>query len=284
MKAAEQERPSRANLTPSVEGIEERRARAESLYLERGLTMQQTADELGVSKRAVFNYLRFLGVETRPAAPRAKYPRVGEIECARDGCSNRVKPKPSRAARGPIYCSTDCYHEARRLYPGADETVCARDGCHERFTPEPWRASRFERLFCSRECYDLAKRIHPYPGLLTCARDGCDNVFTPPAMHVARGWGRYCGSVCWGLDRWRKGIALERRVALLSGRSRQIWLGRWGGRDAGKLGGRPRISVSDEQRLEIERLAGQGWGRRAIASRLFVSERAVRSVLERATP
>jgi hypothetical protein len=249
------------------------------LYVERGMTMQQVALELGVSKRAVLNYLHFLGVETRPASPPAKYPRVGEMRCAREGCTNTVAPKPSRAARGPVYCSTDCYHDATRLYPRVEPRLCAREGCENLVAPDPWRAARFARTFCSRKCREIAQRVHPDPGGVTCSRDGCDNVFRPPAMHVARGWGRYCSSECWGLDRWQRGIALENRVALLPGRGRQKWLGRWGGREAGKLGGRPRSDLTPAQLAKVQRLAEQGWGRRAIASRVRVTERAVRNAL-----
>jgi DNA-binding NarL/FixJ family response regulator len=38
--------------------------------------------------------------------------------------------------------------------------------------------------------------------------------------------------------------------------------------------------VTDLEREQIKQLRAQGWGRRAIASRLRVSERAVRNVLE----
>jgi hypothetical protein len=64
-----------------------------------------------------------------------------------------------------------------------------------------------------------------------------------------------------------------------AGRTKQIWLGRWEGRRYGKLGGRPEATLTAAQRAEVERLRAQGWGRRAIAGRLLVSERAVRNVL-----
>jgi len=63
------------------------------------------------------------------------------------------------------------------------------------------------------------------------------------------------------------------------GRARQRWQGRWAGKKYGKLGGRPQVVATAEQRTEIENLAAQGWGRRAIANRLLVSERLVRNVL-----
>ena len=82
-------------------------------------------------------------------------------------------------------------------------------------------------------------------------------------------------------NRWKHGLFSEEFIAYALGpRGRQRWLGRWKGREYGALGGRPRVSVSEEQRNEIEKLAEQGWGRRAIAGRLLVSERAVRHVLD----
>ena len=61
---------------------------------------------------------------------------------------------------------------------------------------------------------------------------------------------------------------------------RQRALGKVLGGPYGKLGGRKRIALSEEHCAEVRRLAGLGWGRRAIASRLGLSEWAVRSALD----
>lgn len=67
------------------------------------------------------------------------------------------------------------------------------------------------------------------------------------------------------------------------GRTRQRWKGRQNATKAPGPGARPRgrerLAVTDEQRTEIEKLAARGWGRRAIANHLSVSERLVRNIL-----
>jgi hypothetical protein len=92
---------------------------------------------------------------------------------------------------------------------------------------------------------------------------------------------------CRGRFRWEKGIGVRELPKSWwgkAGRARQRWLGRWGGSKPPWPGARPRgrerAAVTDEQRAEILRLARQGWGRRAIRSRLLLSERAVRNVLD----
>jgi transcriptional regulator with XRE-family HTH domain len=61
---------------------------------------------------------------------------------------------------------------------------------------------------------------------------------------------------------------------------RQKALGRWFGARAGRLGGRPTADLTDEQRDKVLHLAAQGWGRRAIANRLSVSEWTIRKALD----
>jgi hypothetical protein len=79
----------------------------------------------------------------------------------------------------------------------------------------------------------------------------------------------------WGAKRYAKEGA--------KGRTRQKWLGRLGASKAPAEGARPRgrptVAVSPEQSEEIRRLSAQGWGRRAIATRLLLGERLVRNVL-----
>ena len=69
------------------------------------------------------------------------------------------------------------------------------------------------------------------------------------------------------------------------GATRQKHLGRQNATKAPKPGkpprGREQQRADDEQRAEIEQLAAKGWGRRAIANRLQLSERLVRNTLER---
>jgi hypothetical protein len=93
----------------------------------------------------------------------------------------------------------------------------------------------------------------------------------------------YASLGCWARHRWKIGAVSRELVTGWpsgSGRARQRWLGRWDGRRYGHLGGRPKITATDVQIEEIRRLAASGWGRRAIASRLRLSEWAVRRALD----
>jgi DNA-binding NarL/FixJ family response regulator len=69
-------------------------------------------------------------------------------------------------------------------------------------------------------------------------------------------------------------------IAEMPPRAKQIWFGRKKGSEAGHLGGRPMATLTDEEKAKVARLASRGWGRRAIATQLLVSERAVRNVLD----
>jgi hypothetical protein len=166
--------------------------------------------------------------------------------------------------------------------PRPEPKKCANEGCEVVFTPTPAQAARGDGHYCSRSCANeaTAHRLRP--------RTAGENVMCPVcgrsrwywASDIARG-NRFCSPQCWGRYRWEHGLLAKWWLARpLSGLTRQRWIGRWAGRAAGHLGGRPRVSVSDEQRLDIQKLDSLGWGRRAIASRLLLSERAVRNVLE----
>ena len=80
---------------------------------------------------------------------------------------------------------------------------------------------------------------------------------------------------------WESGTGLASgAIQYAGGRARQRWKGRWGGRVAGHLGGRPKVTASQEQAAEIRRLASQSWGIRAIANRLELSPWLVRKTLD----
>jgi hypothetical protein len=126
------------------------------------------------------------------------------------------------------------------------------------------------------------RAIYEQVGERICARDGCERIFTPVAAHAARGWGRFCTPRCSMLHAWATGAPRCQtwlRRTPVAGRARQQWFGRWAGK-YGHLGGRPRVALTEAQRAEIAQLDAQGWGRRAIANRLLVSEWAVRNALE----
>jgi hypothetical protein len=166
--------------------------------------------------------------------------------------------------------------------PRPEPKICANEGCDTEFTPKPAQAARGDGHYCSRSCANqaTAHRLRPRTTgeYVTCPVCGRSRWYW--ASDIARG-NRFCSPQCWGRYRWEHGLIAKWWLARpLSGLTRQRWLGRWEGRRFGELGGRPRASVSEVQRDEIQNLSDQGWGRRAIASRLLVSERAVRNVLD----
>jgi hypothetical protein len=92
---------------------------------------------------------------------------------------------------------------------------------------------------------------------------------TRPGYHSLSHWARH---------KTKHGLGGIRNLFKAAGASPET-LHKWGRRWNGMRGGRPRATVTDTQRAEIESLAALGWGRRAIATRLLVSEWAVRNVL-----
>jgi hypothetical protein len=168
---------------------------------------------------------------------------------------------------------------APRIYPVAEERTCANDGCKVRFTPKAYQLARGDGRYCSYRCRNQAtlrgRRVRGE--WVTCPE--CGRVRWYAACEIARG-NRFCSLSCWGQYRFKHGLYSPRFVQpSWSGPVRQTFLGRAAGR-FGKLGGRPRAEVTETQRAEIVKLAAQQWGRRAIANRLLLSERAVRNVLD----
>jgi hypothetical protein len=87
---------------------------------------------------------------------------------------------------------------------------------------------------------------------------------------------------------WREGgplvdPLLDPEKKYFKGRTRQKWKCIQNATKAPRPGalprGRERLAATDEQRAEIERLSAAGWGRRAIANRMQLSERLVRNTL-----
>ncbi len=166
----------------------------------------------------------------------------------------------------------------RRIYPVPEERTCANDGCEERFTPTGRQLAlghgRYHSYACKNQATLGGRRTRGE--WVTCPV--CSRVRWYMASEVARG-NRFCSPSCWGLYRFRHGLFSPEFVRpFWSGRTRQVLLGRAAGK-FGKLGGRPRILITHEQRAEIAKFAAMGWGRRAIASRMLLTERAVRQTL-----
>jgi hypothetical protein len=228
-----------------------------------------------------------------------KHPREVKT-CAREGCDVQFTPLPWKLVRGEgRYCSRECSrsvysagsqveNERRRNGKHMECPVCGRSRYRSAslLHGKRYRLSNGEYKmapgrYCSSECFHLASRKGPAPQPRDCL--ACSRTFTPrfPAFAGAK----FCSRECWGRYRWRHGtISVELLSGSRRGRGRQRWLGRWNATKAPGPGasarGRPRVQVTAEQRAEIETLAAVGWGRRAIAGRLLVSERAVRHVLE----
>ncbi|MGH3032998.1 MAG: hypothetical protein ACRDON_00390 [Gaiellaceae bacterium] len=116
---------------------------------------------------------------------------------------------------------------------------------------------------------------------------GCGRIAYRTPAQLADGRERvFYSASCRSRYRWKKGIGVRHLVESWwgkSGRARQTWLGRWSGGKEPGLGARPRgrppVTLTGKQRAEITRLAAQGWGRRAIASRVGVSPHAVRQAI-----
>jgi transposase len=114
-----------------------------------------------------------------------------------------------------------------------------------------------------------------------CTR--CGRPFTCRAASRQQYHSRACAKRAW----WESCLEAEKWEKVrnvLSGRARQTLGGRIGSRWPPAPGGRPRgrplLTASPELIAEIRKLAAGGWGRRAIANRLKVSERLVRNVLD----
>ena len=215
--------------------------------------MAEVGRKLGISERQVQRYLRKLGVPVRPSGQRAKYPDLGPRKCANPNCDVIFKPKPYHDAHGRgKYHSKKCFDDDQRTYPEPGERECRLASCTNRFRPAPWLAARGFGFFCCEEHYWASEELA-----------------AAAAEHAKESW-RLGGSfAAAAFNQWPR-----------SGRTRQRWLGRWEGQRFGTLGGRPQVALSPEQAAEMEKLITRGWGRRAIASKLLVSERAVRKALD----
>jgi DNA-binding XRE family transcriptional regulator len=170
-------------------------------------------------------------------------------------------------------------HRARRRRLGIpEEKIC--EGCGRTFTrsevPNQPLVHWLSREHCSFTC------AHGPPvEWRVCAREGCERKFKPSwSADPSR---RHCSVRCAQLDRFEAGNVAEAFVEQMPGRARQRWGGRWNATKPPAPGARPRgrpaSELTDDQRAEIRRLVARGWGRRAIANQLLVSERAVRNVL-----
>ncbi len=250
-----------------------------ALYAD-GVSLDKIGARYHVAGKKARSAIEARGVPIRTAGQRRRYPDPEERTCAGDGCDVRFTPTPSKAAQGEgRYCSKACSARvasaiSNELRKNGEFVTCPGCGGSRYLS-----ASRLERgsRYCSSECYHLACRKGPSPAPRQCL--SCSKTFTPrfPAFDATY----FCSRTCWAL--YRRSDRPETLVPLMrtfAPRIRQKALGRLLGAPAGRLGGRPRVTLTEAQRAEVAQLDAQGWGRRAIANRLLVSEWAVRNALE----
>jgi DNA-binding XRE family transcriptional regulator len=163
-------------------------------------------------------------------------------------------------------------HGARRERQGIPE-VKTCEACGRDYTRSEVPNQTLRHWLSRRYCPDGCR----WPKVEPRNCEFCGQEFQPDEnRHL------YCPGTSHGqLARWKRLTDIPDAVLrALPPRARQKWLGRKCGREAGRLGGRPPAQLTPEQQAEVKRLSATGWGRRAIANRLLVSERAVRNALD----
>jgi DNA invertase Pin-like site-specific DNA recombinase len=232
--------------------IEQRRLRVAELY-PLGHTDDELAAVFGVSRRAIQRDRAAMNVPGRRTGP-----RVNELE------QQRIKSRRRRV---------------RAAYDAGEKSsaIATAEGVS------------LYTLWCDLKATGPRRPagqqiLYPeHAGPRTC--DYCGREFEAKPSRVARGFGETCSNVCKMKRRYRDGRGVAREMtANLPGWARQRLLGRWSGSKPPSVGarprGRPKVIANEAQAAEIQRLAASGWGRRAIASRLCLSERLVRNVLD----
>jgi hypothetical protein len=231
------------------------------------------ARELGCSPNTVLRILRRLGYDTSPDALRGD--RISASEAARRYGVNRhtlvlavkaghirgVRIDQGRGPAGSEYSFSLPEIEADlNALPR-----CSYDDCDAPALGPSGGCERHGHVLTGNRARGV-KRPDIGPKIAAAKRG---KARPDAAQRLRTAWASNSGSAFTiGWARWRGG-----RVA-------QRWLGRWKGREHGASGGRPRLVATEPEHAEIRRLAGQGWGRRAIASRLRLSEWLVRTVLD----
>jgi DNA-binding XRE family transcriptional regulator len=258
--------------------------------LDQGLTRKEHAARVGISPDSLTN---IENGNHRPSLERAR--RLSDAlgvrmdtlfptcECA-CGCGELLIDQARHGSAARYLSGHNCRaaehgasisraHQARRARLGIpEEKTCER--CGRTFSraevPNQSLAHWLKRRFCSNDCF-CPERGEPR----SCAICGGD--FLP--SYRAEESRRCCCGSHGQLYRFQEGNVAPEFIAHMPSRARQRHVGRWEGRKYGQLGGRPAAQLTDEQRIEVKRLSAKGWGRRAIANRLAVSEWAVRTVI-----
>jgi transcriptional regulator with XRE-family HTH domain len=130
-------------------------------------------------------------------------------------------------------------------------------------------------------------RRSPATILVACSCGCGKSFYRSPSKQKSKSGRYFYSRSCHLRARWNMKTSRDREMVRelvggleewWGGRARQRHKGRLGGLEAPK-GGRPRVSVTNEQKDEIAKLRDLGWGRRAIANRVLAGERAVRLTL-----
>jgi hypothetical protein len=270
---------------------DDRKREAAALYDTGEWSERKLASRFNVSRITIRHWLDELGVKRRTKAEAAWH--------RRDWAERRQSLLAEAGGCGSPTCGDpDC-----RLGPGA----CHRPGCPKTAAIAVDTCSNrrwvrgYPTRYCSSACSALDNQPHEklklelerlraedFYDVETVAAE-LDRAPQTVLRHVhllgLGQWGAGFGQVL--LSREDRELLRERiienpwRSTWTDRRLRAIWqhhrhddTSRYGA-----LGGRPSSAVTDAQRTEIEQLAAQGWGRRAIANRLLISERAIRNVL-----
>lgn len=268
--------------TNREQAVAERRQEALRLY-KQGLTQRVIAERLGCHWHTVRLDLRAGGVPPRSTNKPTTEPKV----CARQGCDNVFRPTPAQIRKGfGKFCSRECDHEAHRIHPRAEERVCARPDCQNRFIPDGFNVAAGWGKYCSSRCSALSTSAHQKKKGRVVACRKCGKEEWRYDCQLTNEHGEFCSRECWNAYRWANGIALDpdRLVSLsphvVTGRSRQRWLGRWNGKkgaaagiEAGRAKGGRRPTMTPDQQVQIHRLANEGRSTREIAGMVFEDRR-----------
>jgi hypothetical protein len=256
---------------PKLDGAADDRTRARALR-DRGMSTVAIGRELGRSPSTIRRWLLEMGVDTSLAGLRGG--RISATEASRRFgvdrhtlvqafAAGRVRGQRISHGRGPggielLFDPVELERDLNSL------PLCLYPGCARRAVGVSGGCEHHGHVFHGRRARGV---LRPDIGpKVSAAKSGVER---PDARaRLRRFWAAKEGSAFTrGWARWHGG-----RVA-------QRWLGRWEGRAHGHLGGRPKVTATDAQLEEIQRLAAGGWGRRAIATRLRLSERLIRNTL-----
>jgi DNA-binding CsgD family transcriptional regulator len=243
---------------------------------------------LGVSHPTILGDLKALGIARARACPRPKYPLADERPCSH--CGSPFTPPNNKPTRR--FCSAHCSDAARaeRTIPTMTlkerreralllyarglsySEVAAELGIDAMTVWRDVRAAGGE----SRPAHRRRRVVR------VVSPTGAEDERLPSLAERYR----FLGPADWARFRWdhRFDPAMNLEPLMRAGwpgRARQRNLGRMHADKPPSIGARPRgrpaAELTAAQRAEVQLLQTQRWGRRAIARRLGVSERAVRN-------